>query len=235
MAAEYPAAYTANPQSTADDDPANALIANGADYNKHDEEIAALSGDLISAFGVSGAATITALITAMLGGHTDGNKFFSPHVWQPFNAGNWTRDTAIVERVPANGSDTISVALELDSRAAAGRGIKITSIDVVYAVAVAILNVDLTMLVGLTTLNGDTNAPTTAPVAGAFDAAHDTAAERNAIQEHTITFTPTAPIFVAAGTGTFVDITVDDTGGGTSEVSITGCDVHYEWVMLDGV
>lgn len=47
MVAEYPgSAYTANPQSTAADDPGNTVIANGADYNKHDEEIAAFSADL---------------------------------------------------------------------------------------------------------------------------------------------------------------------------------------------
>lgn len=47
MVAEYPgSAYTANPQSTASDDAGNDVIANGADYNKHDDEIAALSADL---------------------------------------------------------------------------------------------------------------------------------------------------------------------------------------------
>lgn len=58
MAAEYPgSAYTTNAQSTANDDPGNDTIANGADYNKHDEEIDAIQTDLRAAFAKIAGAT----------------------------------------------------------------------------------------------------------------------------------------------------------------------------------
>lgn len=58
MPAEYPGSpYTVNPQSTANDVPGSA-IANGADYNKHDDEIKAVTDDLRAAAAAApGAAT----------------------------------------------------------------------------------------------------------------------------------------------------------------------------------
>lgn len=51
MVAEYPgSAYTPNIQSTGTDDPGNPAVSNGGDYNKHDEELGAISGDLRAAF-----------------------------------------------------------------------------------------------------------------------------------------------------------------------------------------
>ena len=62
--AEYPgSAYTPNPQSTANDKPGDATIANGADYNKHDSEIQAISDDLRAAIAAGTGSTMEQVIT----------------------------------------------------------------------------------------------------------------------------------------------------------------------------
>ena len=62
--AEYPgSAYTPNPQDTSNDLPGNTQVANGADYNKHDEEIQAISGDLRGAIAAGTGSTMAAVIT----------------------------------------------------------------------------------------------------------------------------------------------------------------------------
>ena len=62
--AEYPgSAYTPNPQSTANDSPGDATVANGADYNKHDDEIQAISDDLRGAIAAATGANMTEVVT----------------------------------------------------------------------------------------------------------------------------------------------------------------------------
>ena len=65
--AEYPgSAYTPNPQSTANDSPGDATIANGADYNKHDDELQAVTDDLRAAIAAGTGADMAAVVTNLV-------------------------------------------------------------------------------------------------------------------------------------------------------------------------
>lgn len=65
--AEYPgSAYTPNPQSTANDSPGDATIANGADYNKHDDELQAVTDDLRAAIAAGTGANMAAVVTNLV-------------------------------------------------------------------------------------------------------------------------------------------------------------------------
>lgn len=240
MVAEYPGSpYTANPQSTASDDAGNDVIANGADYNKHDGEIAAISADLIAAFTAAGASTVAAAMTAIVGGYTDGSAWFGTLQFvDREDSGQWTRivDGPVIpvfRHTPGTAADALSCDLALISRGAAGRGTKITSIEFVYEITVAAASVDVAMAPILVELNGNGTNPSFSVPSGTFDSNHDTPTKRAAIGEHTAVFTLDTPVFLSASAGMNLIFEPDDAVG-SSACDFWGCKVNFEQVFVDG-
>ncbi len=239
----YPDAYTALTVSEASDAGGTLADVLGKHNNKHDERIAAISADLIAAFTVSGAVDITALVTAMLAGHTDGHVRIDGSDWVDGNgvisAADWEHSspssgTSFV-RFVKSGTGRARAAIPLEGRDATDRGSRVQTIELVYSIGIAAIFVDISVNVGRTTFNGDGVAPTLTVIPVTFDANHNTNIKRSAQAEHTMTITITTPFFLAKRDGLFLSVTVDDTGGGTSEFELHGADVFFDRVSINGV
>lgn len=241
MAAEYPgSAYTPNLQDTSNDAGGDTTDALAGDYNKHDDEIGAISSDLRAAITAAGAANIAAMMAKILGGWTDGKIPIGATHWANSDGTTkWVESAGattgpVFQRTPENGIGVALADVLMADRDAANRGKKVTSVDLVYNIADAAVVVDVTFQLIEKTYNGNGSAPTIATVATTYDANHDTAAKRKTLGDHTLTLTVTAPTFLASNKTYILRCDVDDTGGGTATFSISGSDLHVTAVPLDG-
>lgn len=234
----YPAPYTTLTVSEASDAGGTLADVLGKHNNKHDERIAAMSADLISAFGVDGAATMLALVTAILGPTTDNRIIFGGEDWKDSGSAVWVPDSGpnggVLRRTPSGSGESAQITIPLSARAAVDKGVRLTSFRVVYAVTVAAVATDVALTGIVETLNGDGVAPSQVALVGTLDAAHDSAVERGAIGEHTMTLTVTTPVFLPAGSVYRFTLNVDDNTGGTAAVDIRAADLIYDYAPLDG-
>ena len=239
--AEYPgSAYTPNPQDTSNDLPGNTQVANGADYNKHDEEIQAISGDLRAAFSVEGAASIEAMTTAVLGGFSDGTVWLGATRWvQSDIPGNWSRGKVagvpVLELTPASNVHSLFCDIGAIVRAASSKGFQLTSVDFIYNNVVA-FDVDVYLTLARLTLNGNGSAPTAGLISATHDANHDTPAKRIAAGQHTATLTVDTPAFEAPGAngvGLYLLAEFEDSSG-TGDAVFYGAQAHFTQALVDG-
>lgn len=240
-AAEYPAAtFGGNEQDTANDNPFNTLLAQALDHNKLATEIVAMGGDLRAAFGVEVAANMAALVTAMLAGFADGGLWVGAAAWSDNQGtGVWALTGAGAlfsqNRTPNAGNDGLSADIGIITRAAAAKGLTISSVDFVWSTATAVLGTEVNLFLVTTTLTGDGSIPTAALPAGTFDAAHDTTGERVSIKEHTATLTIDAPAKLLTSKGHSLFVGFDDSGGaGTAVVKFYGAMVHFAQALVSG-
>jgi len=151
-------------------------------------------------------------------------------------SGTWVlseaSNVAIQTRTAAAAAHKVLFPLDLPARTAARKGRKIISTELVYQITTEVADAVAQALV-VTTLGGDTVAPTAAAAAVTFDAGHDTAAERGAIAEHTAVGTVDTPAYVADNKGYHVAVTVDDTTAGGAVVIIKGLLVNYSETLVD--
>jgi len=119
-------------------------------------------------------------------------------------------------------------------RSTAFKGLKVTGVKLKYRITVEVMN-DVTLSAAYTVMpvDGAAVAAETA-MAGGYDAGHDTAGERGAIAEHTMTFTFAAPVFLADG---FLEllVSVDDTTGGTAVFDILQIELLASENLIDAV
>ena len=141
--------------------------------------------------------------------------------WTPTVASNLITDV----RTAADAAFDLLIPLVLPGSEVALQGAKIKSVDVWYIIGTAAADDFATVEVDKVTLPVDGTAPTGAAVSSTCDAAHDTAAERLAVDEHKMTVTITAPAFVEKGAAYYLHLNVD--AAATTVFSIVGAQVNY--------
>jgi hypothetical protein len=135
-------------------------------------------------------------------------------------------------RTAAAAAHSVLFPLPLAARTTALKGRKITSYDLVYAVSVEAADEVAATLV-VTTLGGDTVAPTAAGAAVTYDVDHDAAGERGGIKEHTATATLDTPAYIGADEGAGILVEVDDQTGGNAVIVLKGILVRFSETLID--
>jgi len=174
-------------------------------------------------------------MAAMIAENTDG-QLFIPASEMVAVSGSWTlseaSDVAIQTRTAAAASHKVIFPVDLRGRTTASRGAKITGFELVYAITVEIAD-DVAPALIVTTLGGDTVAPTAAAAAITFATASDSAVKRGTVAEHTAVATVDTPAYIADNKGYHVSVTVDDTTGGNAVVAIKGLLVNFSESLVD--
>ena len=115
-------------------------------------------------------------------------------------AGTWTPTLAsnvLSEvRTAADASFTIYIPIKIPSNSKALKGAYLKTIDVYYKILTAAADDFATVELEKMIAPLDTVIPTGSAPAITMDTAHDTAAERKAVQEHKMTVTLTTPVWV---------------------------------------
>ena len=127
------------------------------------------------------------------------SQFLGPCI-SMVSAGTWT-DTIVSNvwsrnRTAGAASFTMRIPIQIFSNSVAARGSYLTSIDVWYEIATAAATDFATVLLYKITLPVTGTLATAASVAVTLDAAHDTAAERKAVDEHKMTLTLDTPAWL---------------------------------------
>lgn len=135
-------------------------------------------------------------------------------------SGTWTRSRTAqglyrIRRTAAAASEVLAIEIPIARlRNSAGKGLKVTGAKLQYQVSTEVAD-DVTVAGVYVVMPADASAVAAATSLGAvtYDAAHDTAGERGAIAQHTMTVTFGTPAYLTDGFIT-LEITVDDTTGG---------------------
>lgn len=110
-------------------------------------------------------------------------------------------------------------------------GVKLKSVDLVYKVSTAALaDVTITAYKSSKPVNGTQLAAGAAlHTNGSYDSAHDTSAERKAVNNHTLTFTfdKDTVDWLAAGENVFLVLTVDSTAISNAVFDYYGASINY--------
>jgi len=129
------------------------------------------------------------------------------------SAGTWavaeSSNVVSVDRSAADASVTILVPIRIPSNAKALKGAKLESIDVGYLIDTAAADDFATVELEKVTINADNVAASGEAVDITMDAAHDTAAERKAADDHTMTITLDDPEFIDDGDGYWLKMVID--------------------------
>ena len=119
------------------------------------------------------------------------------------SAGTWavTESSGVVsnDRTANDSSVTVLVHIKIASNCTALKGAKLTSIDVGYLIGTAAADDFATVELEIATINADNVAASGEAPAITIDSAHDTAAERKAADDHTMTITIDSPEFLDDG------------------------------------
>jgi hypothetical protein len=133
-------------------------------------------------------------------------------------SGTWVRTrtsqaTYRIRRTAFAATEAISIEIPVSRlRTTALKGLKPTSVKIQYAISTADV-VDVTVVAARTVMptTGSPVAPATSLGAVVYDTAHDTAAERKAVGEHTLQASFTGAGYLTDGFIS-IEITVDSTG-----------------------
>lgn len=146
------------------------------------------------------------------------------------SAGTWTPSVAsnVVKeaRAAADASFTLLIPIPIPSNASALKGAKLKSVDVWYKIATAAADDFATVTLNQIGLPGDGDAPAGAEVSVTLDAAHDTAAERKAVGDHTMTVTLASPAWLDDDDAYFLELVVD--AAATTVFTLYGARANYE-------
>ncbi len=129
----------------------------------------------------------------------------SAGTWIPTVASNvWTN-----RRTAADAAATTYIPLShLLQRDGALKGTKINSVEVHFRIGTVALDA-MEAHIYKATLAADGSLLTVAEVPTTYDAGHDTAAERIDVDEHKMTLTPTAPVYLDDNEMLFVEVVYD--------------------------
>jgi hypothetical protein len=131
-------------------------------------------------------------------------------------SGVWTRSRSaaanyVITRTAAATTEALAVEVPTISlRSTANKGRKIVGLRIKYSIATAAAN-DVTVSVAYTTVPANASAVAAASTLGTitYDAAHDTAAERKTVAEHTMSVAFGSPVYLADAVGFEILVTVD--------------------------
>lgn len=159
---------------------------------------------------------------------TQMRKFIFPSDIQK-TLGTWTAtlasNVASDVRTAADAAFTLIVPIKLPSNAAALKGAYLKSIDVWYKIATAACDDFATVGLDKMTLPASGSAVSGAAVTVTCDAAHDTPAERLAVDTHKMTVTLTTPVWIGAGEAFVLSMVVD--AAATTVFTLYGAQANY--------
>ena len=155
---------------------------------------------------------------------------FIPAALAVFSAGTWTpalsSNVCSMDRTAADASFTAHIPVVVPGNAAAFKGAKLKSIDVYYSIGTAAADDFATVELEKMTLPATGSAVTGAAVSTTIDTAHDSAAERKAVDSHKMTVTLDTPAFIDDNDGYQLILTVD--AAATTVFKLIGAVAHYE-------
>jgi hypothetical protein len=119
----------------------------------------------------------------------------------------------IVKRVnDANQTGIVNVPIILPSNSVAGKGSKLVSIEVDYEITVAAVVVTATL--NKVARGADTAVAVVSAPAFTYDAGHDTAAERDDVDQHLMTITLDEPVYLDNDEYYLLELSCDQAGDG---------------------
>lgn len=145
-------------------------------------------------------------------------------------AGTWTAGVSsnVVSEVRsvADAGFTLLVPALLPGNASAFKGARLKAVQVFYKIATAAADDFASVELGKVNLPADGSAPTGAAVSITLDAGHDTAAERKAVGDHTLTASLVTPAWLAEGDACWLALVVD--AAATTAFTLYGARAEYE-------
>ena len=145
------------------------------------------------------------------------------------SAGTWTMtessNVVSYDRTAADAAVTVLVPIRIPSNAKALKGAKLTSIDVGYLIGTAAADDFATVELEKVSINADDVAASGAAVDVTLDAAHDSAAERKAADDHTMTITIDDPEFLDDGDCYWLKMVIDCAA--TTVLKFYGAVAHF--------
>jgi hypothetical protein len=148
-------------------------------------------------------------------------------------AGTWTPSiaskVASEGRTAADASFGLLIPIPLLQSDAQGQGAKLQSIDLFYKIATAAADDVATVELEKIALPATGAAPTGAAVTTTCDTGHDTAAERKAVGDHTMTVTLTTPEFMDQDYAYMLYILVD--AAANTAFTLYGARVNFDLVL----
>ena len=161
-------------------------------------------------------------------------QFIPPNQFM-FSAGTWTQTVASnvwsMDRSAADAAFTVYVPVLIPSNSVALKGAKLLSIEVMYSIGTGACD-DVTSFklfkgtFQATAASGSGTLNTAAEVtAVSWDAGHDTAAERKAVDEHRAVCTLTTTVFIDNDEGYHLELIFD--AAANSVVKMFGAIVNY--------
>ena len=145
--------------------------------------------------------------------------------------GTWARaagavaNTIAMSRTAADASTTITVPITIPQNSASYKGSKLVSIDCWFEILTAAVDA-LDALIYKATLPADEaafGAPTS--LAFSYDTGHDTAAERDDLDQHKMTLTLTTPIWLDDDDLVTLEIIID--AAATSAITFFGARANF--------
>ena len=166
-------------------------------------------------------------------GYTHDTNFsqFIPVTSFALTAGTWTYSVAsnVVKAARTAGAAafTAFIPVIIPSNAASYKGARLKSIDVWYKIATADTTDFATVELEKMTLPATGTAPTGASVTVTIDTGHDTAAERKAQGDHTMTVTLGTAAWIDDNDAYILQLVVDCAAG--SVVTLYGARANYDF------
>ncbi|MDP2965981.1 MAG: hypothetical protein Q8N39_08120 [Pelolinea sp.] len=160
---------------------------------------------------------------------TQMSQFIPPSMFE-HSAGTWTISEAsnLIKsaREAADAAFTTLIPVPLPSNNAVLKGAMLKSIDVFYAIGTAAADAFATVELEKMTLGVDDVAVTGAAVVTSCDLAHDTEAERLAVDtDHVMTVTLTTPVWIDDGEAFWLKLVID--AAATTVVTFFGARANY--------
>lgn len=156
------------------------------------------------------------------------SEFIHPCDFQ-MSAGTWAMTLAsnVVsnDRTAADASVTVLIPIRMPSNSVAKKGAKLTSIDVSYLIGTAAADDFATVELEKVTVGADNVAIAGEAIDTTPDTAHDTAAERLAVDDHTMTVTIDDPEFLDDGECYWLQLVIDCAA--TTVLKFYGAVAHY--------
>ena len=142
--------------------------------------------------------------------------------------GTWAMAVAsnvwTLNKTAGDNTSVLKIPMLLPENGAAGKGAKLTSVDIWWSNATADVDA-LSAVLYKSTLPAQAGSLTAASVTTSYDTGHDTAAERITQAQHKMTLTVTTPAWVDDDEEYFVELTVDAAAG--SVVKLQAARANY--------
>ena len=161
--------------------------------------------------------------------NTQMSQFISPNLCA-FSAGTWTPTLASnvfsMNRTAADAAFNVFAPILTPGNAAALAGAKLLSIEVYYSIGTAAADDFATVELEKMTLPATGTAVSGAAVGITIDSGHDTAAERKAAGDHTMTITLNSPAYIDNNDGYVLVLNID--AAATTVFKLYGVVVNFE-------